>query len=109
MKALVLAAANAPFSLETRPDPTPGAGEAVARVLACGAGLTVQHVKAGRIPVRFPRIVGHEITGEIVAVGTGVTDLAAGDPVTAYSALANVRAPPRRPIPCRPTSRVSIS
>ena len=84
MKAMVLKAANTPFVMETLPDPEPGPGEAVARVLACGSGLTIQHIKAGRMPAEFPRIIGHEITGEIVAVGAGVTGLAAGDPVTAY-------------------------
>lgn len=84
MKAMVLTAANTPFVLETRPDPEPGPGEAVARVLACGSGLTIQHYKAGRTPATFPRVIGHEITGEIVALGAGVTALEAGDPVTAY-------------------------
>ncbi len=84
MKAMVLKAANTPFVLETLPDPVPGPGEAVARVLACGSGLTIQHVKAGRLPAEFPRIIGHEITGEIVQAGAGVTGVKAGDPVTAY-------------------------
>ncbi len=84
MKAMVLKAANTPFVLETVPDPTPAAGEAVARVLACGSGLTIQHIKAGRIAAPFPRIIGHEICGEIVALGAGVSGLEVGDPVTAY-------------------------
>jgi len=83
MKALVLNGPGA-FSLETLPDPIPGPGEAVARVIACGAGLTIQHVKAGRAKVDYPRIIGHEITGVIEAIGPGVTDIAVGDPVTAY-------------------------
>lgn len=84
MKAMVLKSRNTPFVLENLPDPVPGAGEAVARVLACGAGLTIHHTRAGRVPIEYPRIIGHEITGEIVAVGNGVTELKAGDPVTAY-------------------------
>ena len=84
MKAMVLKAANTPFVLEDRPDPSPGPGEAVARVITCGSGLTIHHIKAGRVPVAFPRVIGHEITGEIVATGTGVTGLAVGDPVTVY-------------------------
>ena len=84
MKALVLKAANTPFELTTLPDPAPGPGEAVARVLACGSGLTIQHIKAGRIAAKFPRIIGHEITGEIVAVGKGVSGLRVGDGVTTY-------------------------
>lgn len=84
MKALVLRAPNTPFELTDVPDPVAGPGEAVARVLACGSGLTIQHLKAGRITAAFPRIIGHEITGEIVAVGPGVSGLRAGDGVTAY-------------------------
>ena len=69
MKAMVLRAPDTPFVMETRPDPTPGPGEAVAKVLACGSGLTIEHVRAGRAPARFPIVIGHEITGEIVALG----------------------------------------
>ena len=84
MKALFLNGPGEEFSLETVPDPVPGRGEAVARVIACGAGLTIQHVKAGRAKVDYPRIIGHEITGIIEAVGEGVTSIAVGNPVTAY-------------------------
>lgn len=84
MKALVLEAPNQPFVLKTVPDPVPGPGEAVARVIACGAGLTIQHTRAGRVKVDYPRIIGHEITGVIEAIGEGVTNVKVGDPVTAY-------------------------
>jgi len=84
MKAMVLKSKNTPFVLENVPDPVPGAGEAVAKVLACGAGLTIHHTRAGRVPIEYPRIIGHEIAGEIVALGQGVTGLKTGDPVTAY-------------------------
>lgn len=84
MKALVLHGPDTPFDLCTVPDPAPGPGEAVARVLACGSGLTIQHGKAGRVKIPFPRIIGHEITGEIVAVGAGVQCVKPGDAVTAY-------------------------
>jgi len=84
VKAMLLRGPNAPFELTQVPDPVPGPGEAVARVLACGSGLTIQHVKAGRAAADFPLIIGHEITGEIVEVGSGVRGLAPGDGVTAY-------------------------
>jgi propanol-preferring alcohol dehydrogenase len=84
MKAVLLKAANTPLVLENVPDPVPGPGEAVARVLACGAGLTVHHARAGRLKLEYPRILGHEIAGEIVALGAGVTSLKTGDGVTAY-------------------------
>ena len=50
MKAMVLRAANSSFVFDVVPDPISGPGEAVAKVLACGSGLTIQHVKAGRLP-----------------------------------------------------------
>jgi propanol-preferring alcohol dehydrogenase len=84
MKAMLLRGPNTPFEMVTVPDPVAGPGEAVARVITCGAGLTIQHAKAGRRKIDFPRIIGHEITGEIVQVGAGVSGLKVGDGVTAY-------------------------
>lgn len=84
MKAMMLQGPNQPFQQVHVPDPVAGAGEAVARVLACGSGLTIQHLKAGRRSAAFPLILGHEVAGEIVEVGAGVTGLAVGDPVTVY-------------------------
>ncbi len=84
MKAMILKGPKTAFERVDVPDPVAGPGEAVARVLACGSGLTIQHIKAGRIAAEFPRVIGHEITGEIVAVGKGASGLSVGDPVTAY-------------------------
>src|SRR3954466_11836142 len=84
MKALVLTRAQLPLELAHWPDPVAAPGEAVARVITCGAGLTIQHAKAGRRKVQFPRIIGHEITGEIVEGGAGVRGLKVGDAVTTY-------------------------
>ncbi len=84
MKALVLHESNTPFELTDVPDPVAGPGEAVAKVYACGSGLTIQHFKAGRTPAVFPRIIGHEICAEIVEVGAGVSGLQVGDLVTSY-------------------------
>ena len=86
MKAQVLHRPGEPFVLEERPDPVAGPGEAVARVLACGAGLTTHLVRAGRADANFPIVLGHEITGEIVEVGPtdGPAALAVGDAVTVY-------------------------
>ena len=84
MKALILNGPNQPFELSEVPDPIPGPGEAVAKVFACGSGLTIQHVKAGRMAANFPLIIGHEIAGEIVEIGPGVSNVKRGDGVTSY-------------------------
>lgn len=84
MKALVLHGPNTPFSMEDVPDPVAGPGEAVAKIITCGSGLTIQHVRAGRMIVDYPRIIGHEITAKIVEVGSESNGLKVGDPVTAY-------------------------
>ena len=84
MKALILKGSNEPFTFEDVPDPIPQNGEAVAKVLACGSGLTIQHVKAGRTKVNFPIIIGHEITAEIVDLRGDCGELKVGMPVTAY-------------------------
>jgi propanol-preferring alcohol dehydrogenase len=85
MKAILLPGPGMPFTYETVPDPTPGLGEAVARVLACGSGLTIHHARAGRLKLnQYPRIIGHEIAAEIVAVGADVSEVKKGDGVTAY-------------------------
>ncbi len=84
MKALLLNGPGKPFSIETIEDPTPEKGYAVAKLLACGSGLTIQHVKAGRITVNYPRIIGHEIIGEIVEINGQKGDLEIGTPVTAF-------------------------
>jgi len=84
MKAMLLEAPGRPFTFKNVPDPVPGPGEAVAKVLACGAGLTVHHARAGRLKLDYPRILGHEITAEIVETGASVTNVRKGDGVTAY-------------------------
>ncbi len=84
MRAMVLEAPNTPFILKDVPDPVAKPGEAVARIYACGSGLTIQHFKAGRSPMVFPRIIGHEVCAEIVEIGAGVHSLSIGDIVTSY-------------------------
>lgn len=87
MKAMVLRRKNEPFTLEERPDPKAGPGEAVARVIACGSGLTIHHARAGRVEVNYPIIIGHEVLGEIVETGPSVQDFKPGDIVTLHCYL----------------------
>lgn len=83
MRAMVLREWDGPFHLEERPIPVPSAGEVLVRVIATGAGLTLQHMRAGRLGGSVPRIMGHEIGGTIAGLGAGVQGWEIGDRVTA--------------------------
>ena len=84
MKAMVLYDREKPFRLEERPDPRAGPGEAVMRVRAAGVGLTLINMRLGRMGGSLPRVMGHELAGEIVETGEGVTALSAGDRCAVY-------------------------
>jgi D-arabinose 1-dehydrogenase-like Zn-dependent alcohol dehydrogenase len=87
MKAMVLRQKNEPFVMEERSDPKGRPGEVVARVIACGSGLTIHHVRAGRVAVNYPIIIGHEVLGEVVETGPEVQDFKSGDIVTLHAYL----------------------
>ncbi|MEM9916304.1 MAG: zinc-binding alcohol dehydrogenase family protein [Planctomycetota bacterium] len=65
---------------QTPPPATPGPGEALVRVRHVGLCGTDLHAYAGNQPFfTYPRILGHELGVEVVAVGEGVTEVAVGD------------------------------
>ena len=84
MRALVARNWNEPFVPEERPDPQPGPGEAVLKVRAAGVGLTLLVMRSGVFGGDAPRIMGHELAGDIVAVGEGVSTVAVGDRCAVY-------------------------
>src|SRR6266436_4881383 len=52
--------------------PRPGPGELLLRVLACGVCRTDLHVTEGDLPPHKPGVTpGHEVVGEVAAVGAG--------------------------------------
>lgn len=64
--------ARAPLSYGERPDPLPGPGELLLRVRTCGVCRTDLHLAEGDLPPRAPgRIPGHEVVGEVLALGAG--------------------------------------
>ena len=74
MQAMALTEVGRPLSPIERDDPVPGRGEARLRVLACGVCRTDLHVVMGELPdIRTPIIPGHEIVGEVEAVGEGAS------------------------------------
>ncbi|RMF92577.1 MAG: alcohol dehydrogenase [Nitrospinota bacterium] len=66
--------------LEEWPTPTPGAGELLVRVRSCGlCGSDILKIVEGKLPP--PAVLGHEVSGDVVAVGEGVTAFHPGDRV----------------------------
>jgi 2-desacetyl-2-hydroxyethyl bacteriochlorophyllide A dehydrogenase len=58
----------------------PQAGEALVRVHRIGVCGTDVHAFAGKQPFfTYPRILGHELGVEVLAIGNGVTNVKAGD------------------------------
>ena len=82
MKAVYLETFGGPEVLTygDRPDPVPGAGEALVRVRACAINHLDVWVRRGLpgLDPEMPHILGNEIVGEVVAFGPGVTHLARG-------------------------------
>ena len=73
-----------PHSLEIKEMPAPeaGRGEVLLRVRAAGICGSDMHIFHGTNPLaKYPRIIGHEFAGEIVALGEGVEGLSVGDKV----------------------------
>ena len=64
------------------PEPEPGPEDVVIQVGACGICGTDVHIVDGEFPpARYPVIPGHELGGEVVAVGTNVNAFKIGDRV----------------------------
>jgi propanol-preferring alcohol dehydrogenase len=71
-----------PLRLVDRPEPEPGPGQLLIRVLCCGVCRTDLHLAEGDLAPRRPDVTpGHEVVGEVVAAGPGATQFRAGDRV----------------------------
>ena len=86
MRAMVLRRqapiATRPLVLSDLPDPTPGPGEVVLRVRACGVCRTDLHVVEGDLPAhRLPLVPGHQIVGVVESRGPGCARFRIGERV----------------------------
>ena len=82
MEAVVLEAFGVPENLRFRqvPDPSPGEGEVLLRVEACGVCFHDVINRRGDLPrTNVPAILGHEAAGEVIDVGSGVEGWSVGD------------------------------
>ena len=73
---------------EDAPEPGAGPGEVKIRVRNCSTcGTDVKISKFGHHHIHPPRVMGHEIAGEVVEVGAGVEGWNAGDRVQVIAAI----------------------
>jgi len=89
MKALAKTEPKPGLTLLQVPDPKAGPGQAVVRVKATSLCGTDAHIyrwdEWARGRVHPPRIIGHEMCGEVAELGAGVTSVKVGDCVAAES------------------------
>ena len=84
MRAMVVRKWGEAFKLEERLDPQPAPGEAVMKVRAAGVGLTLVTMRSGVFGGTAPRIMGHELGGDIIEVGDGVENVKMGQRCAVY-------------------------
>ena len=86
MKALVKSRAEQGLWLEDVPAPQPGINDVLIRVLMTGICGTDLHIydwdEWARKTIPVPLVIGHEFVGEIVEVGSNVSDFHPGEIVS---------------------------
>jgi NADPH:quinone reductase-like Zn-dependent oxidoreductase len=106
MKAIVVRRYGGPEELkfEEYGDPVPGAGEVLVRTAATSVNpidiMRRSGVAKDFAPIRFPGIVGMDLSGTVAALGRGVKDFSVGDKVLAMAdqTYAELCVVPGRPV-----------
>lgn len=80
-KALYVDKPDAPWVLRDVELKHPEQGQVLVKVLACGVCYSDLEVMKGNMGDVFPRVPGHEIVGDVVELGSGVTRFSVGDRV----------------------------
>ncbi len=74
--------------VEDAPEPVPGPGQVKLRVRNCSTcGTDVKIFRHGHHHIVAPRVMGHEIAGEVVDLGDGVNGWTVGDRVQVIAAI----------------------
>jgi len=81
MKAAVVPFVNGRWTLQEVPMPNPKENQVLIEIHASGICYTNVHQTRGDLPGQFPRTLGHEPAGEIVALSPGVRTRKVGDRV----------------------------
>ncbi|HEX6278586.1 MAG TPA: zinc-dependent alcohol dehydrogenase family protein [Pyrinomonadaceae bacterium] len=83
MRAAIYEEFRGPITVRDVPDPTPARDGVVMKVKACGICRSDWHGWMGNDPdIGLPHVPGHELAGEIAAVGSNIKNWKAGDCVT---------------------------
>lgn len=92
MKAFVLERYGSPLREVEMPVPVPAPHEVLVRMVASGVNHADERVRSGEFkaifPFRLPKVMGGELSGEVVEAGSAVRDIAVGDHVYSYVDLA---------------------
>ena len=87
MRAMVVERYGAPLQMADLPTPSPGPRQVLVRIIGCGVCRSDLKVIAGTMPfsaaLPLPHVPGHEISGEIAALGAGARGRV-GDRVVVY-------------------------
>jgi D-arabinose 1-dehydrogenase-like Zn-dependent alcohol dehydrogenase len=82
MKMAAIPAPGAEFQIVEREIPEPGRGQVRIRVQACGVCHSDALTKEGSWPgIQYPRVPGHEVSGVVDAIGTGISAWTTGQRV----------------------------
>ena len=87
MRAMVVERYGAPLKMADLPEPSPGPRQVLVRIIGCGVCRSDLKVVAGTMPfsatLPLPHVPGHEISGEIAALGPDARGRV-GDRVVVY-------------------------
>ena len=84
MKALIAPAADAAFEVHELPRPVPGEGQVLVRIVAAGVNPLDTKIRAGKAAharQALPAVLGIDLAGTVMSVGSGVTAFKPGDEV----------------------------
>jgi NADPH:quinone reductase-like Zn-dependent oxidoreductase len=91
MRAFVLETYGQPLRAVEIPEPTPAAHEVLVRMVASGVNHADERTRIGEFKAVFhldlPKVMGGELSGEVIAVGAGVTGFDPGDRVYGYTGV----------------------
>ena len=91
MKAFVLEKYGQPLRAANMPIPEPGPRQVLVRMAASGVNHADERTRVGEFKAVFrldlPKVMGGELSGEVIALGSQVTEFAVGDKVYGYTGV----------------------